>query len=146
MRVPRLHIDVEPTVRAEVDGHRLAFVGLRLLRKGVIVEYDVDPPLAEGMGHGPRIVRLVVTDDTSTVPYVTAWEDFRWPEHGPGRTTTRLERRPAPEATCLHVAVLPAHTDLPAAPGPASVALRAIATFDVPLPAAHGLPWAAATP
>jgi hypothetical protein len=138
----RLHIDVDPPVVVEIEGHRVAFVGLNLLRSHVMVEYDVDPPL-EVAFPGPRLVTVDVTDDTSDERYPTEWEDFPWRDVGPGRATTRLERRPPPHATCLRIVVRPASASAPAASGPGSSELGAVARFEVDLPAEHGLPWGA---
>jgi len=114
----RLHIPIDPPVQTRVAGHRVTFDGLNLIRLRVMVEYNVDPPiepipLADTFGRrfdeyipsrgpfGTRIMTLHVVDDTSPEPYPTFWEDLKWPTLGPGRTTTRLERRPPATATQL---------------------------------------------
>ena len=136
----KLHIAIEPPVEVNVGDHRVTFDGVNLLRPHVMIEYVVDPPIASEE-FGPHLLLLDVTDDASEEHYPTAWEDFRWPHLGPGRTTTRLEVRPPAEATRLHVRVLPADSHLPAVPGPHSASLRAIAEFDVRLPPDHAQPW-----
>jgi hypothetical protein len=138
----RLRIQVSPPVAIEIAARRVRFVGLNLISQRVMVEYDVDPPLRRDSPQGPELLRLYVTDDVGNEAYPTKWEDFPWPTIAPNRLTTRLDRRPPADARRLHIAVLPAETDLPIHPGPQSVSLRRIAHFDVELPADHGLPWA----
>jgi hypothetical protein len=137
----KLHIAIEPPVEVDVGDHRVTFDGVNLLRPHVMIEYVVDPPIAAESPFGPHLLLLDVTDDTSEEHYPTAWEDFRWPHLEPGRTTTRLERRPPAEATRLHVRVRPVNSPLPAVPGPGSALIRAVAEFDVHLPPDHAQPW-----
>ena len=99
----KLHIDIEPPVEVEIAGRRIAFVGVTLLRPHVMVEYDITPPLQTESPFGPHVVILDVTDDTSDELYATFWHDFQWPAIAEGRTTTRLERRPAADAKRLHL-------------------------------------------
>jgi hypothetical protein len=61
----KLHIDVEPPVEVEIDGRRVRFVGVTLLRPHVMIEYEIAPPLETGSPFGPHLVILDVTDDTS---------------------------------------------------------------------------------
>jgi hypothetical protein len=136
----RLRVEISPPVEVEIAERRVRFVGLNLISQRVMVEYDVDPPLERDSPHGPALLTLHVTDDVDDDPYPTHWEDFPWPTFAPNRLTTRLERRPPPDARYLHIDVLPADPHLPEHPGPQSVALRRIASFDVELPADHGLP------
>jgi hypothetical protein len=140
----RVRVLIDPPVVVTIRGHRVTFVGLNLFNGAVMIEYDVDPPLA-GEGHRrPHLLNLVVTDDVSDDVYPTSWEDFAWPERGAGRATTRLDHRPPADARKLHVDVLPGDEQTPAALGPGSVKLRAIARFAVELPPEHGMPWASA--
>ena len=129
---------IVPPVMAEVDHRRVMFRGVNMLNRAVMVEYDVEPPL-DADPFGPRLLELAVTDDVSDELYPTAWEDFRWRDRGPGRVTTRLDRRPPAEARRLHIEVRPAAQHDRQAPefpvGPV------VARFDVQLPAEHGLPW-----
>src|ERR1700728_1312627 len=94
----RFHIAIDPPVVARVGERRVSFVGLNLLGGVVMVEYDIDPPLQTISPFGPCPLTLRVTDDATSEVYPRRWEDFPWPECGPGRTTTRLDRRPPPEA------------------------------------------------
>ena len=106
-----------------------------------MIEYDISPPLETESPFGPHLLIFDVTDDTSDEPYATFWHDFQWPLISPGRTTTRLERRPDPEAKRLHIVVRPAeHSDVEGRP-PWRSSLPAVAEFDVELPKDHGLPW-----
>jgi hypothetical protein len=142
MAKPRkLRIEIVPPVEIEIAGHRIAFDGLTLLRGKVMVEYDVIPPLQTETPFGPHLVILEASDDTSSEPYPTFWHDFQWPGRGPGRTTTRLERRPPPEAASLRFVVrraLPADSD---GHRPQSSSQPPVASFDVMLPTDHSLPW-----
>jgi hypothetical protein len=140
----RLQVDILPPVEVEIDERRVRFVGLNLIDRRVMVEYEVDPPLQRDSPFGPVLLTLHVTDDVDDEAYPTHWEDFPWPTIAPNRVTTRLERRPQAQARRLHIDVLPVETDLPIQPGPQSVELRRIVGFDVELPANHGLPWDAA--
>lgn len=144
----RLHIPIDPPVQTTIAGYRVSFDGLNLIRLRVMVEYNVDPPIepvpfdeytpSRGM-FGTRIMTLYVVDDTSPEPYPTFWEDLKWPNLGPGRTTTRLERRPPPTATHLVISVLP--SDVGLRPDPATIARHAVVTFTVQLPDDHAAPW-----
>jgi hypothetical protein len=80
-------------VIVELDGRTVSFGGLTLLRPHVMIEYDVDPPIASE-DFGPHLLILDVTDEVSDDLYPTAWHDFQLRHLGPGRTTTRLDRRP----------------------------------------------------
>lgn len=133
----KTRIALGPPVATAIGSHRVTFVGLNLLRGVVMVEYDVDPPLLRDAPIGPALLELRVKDDLSEEVYPTAWEDFPWPDHGAGRLTTRLDRRPPPEARRLHIDVLP----LGAARANCQDSLRgAIAHFEVALPPEHGQP------
>jgi hypothetical protein len=140
----RMRVPIKPPVVATIREHRVTFVGLNLLNGAVMVEYEVDPPLGRESHHWPHFLSLLVTDDVSDDVYPTSWEDFAWPEWGPGRATTRLDQRPPAEARKLHIDVLPVDERTPAVLGPGSVKARAVARFDVELPPEHGMPWASA--
>jgi hypothetical protein len=144
-RPRKLHIDIAPPVEVEIDGRRVAFIGVTLLRPHVMIEYDIGPPLEEESPFGPHLVIVDVTDDTSDELYPTFWHDFQWPWLAPGRTTTRLERRPPAEATCLHIAVRSAEAPAPDGRRPWTSSLPRLAEFDVELPPDHGLPWGEST-
>jgi len=137
----KLHIDIDPPVVVAIGDHRVAFVGVNLLRPHVMVEYDIDPPLNTPTPFGPQLLILEVTDDTSDRIYETMWLDFPWPEFGEGRRTTRLERRPPPEATRLHVVVRPAEQPTDSGARPWTSSLPPVAEFNITLPADHGAPW-----
>lgn len=139
-KLRRLHVAIEPPITAEISGRTVKFVGLNLLNGVVMVEYDVNPPLTSPGPFGPHLLVLLVTDDTSDEVYPTAWEDFRWPHVGPGRTTTRLDRRPPPEAKRLHISMQGFGVPTPSVPGPGTVSLRSALQFDVELPLEHGRP------
>jgi len=117
-----------------------------MLNGAVMVEYDIDPPLQRESPQGPHLVTLRVTDDATSEIYPTSWEDFPWPDWVPGRTTTRLDRRPPPEARRLHIEVLPVDGSTPAIPGPGTAARRRLVQFDVHLPPESGQPWPTAVP
>jgi hypothetical protein len=142
----RFHIAIDPPVVASVGERRVAFVGLNMLNGAVMVEYDIDPPLQRRSPHGPHLVTLHVTDDATSDVYPTSWEDFTWPDWGSGRTTTRLDRRPPPDARRLHIEVLPFDRSTPAIPGPGTGAPRRVVQFDVQLPPESGQPWPTASP
>jgi hypothetical protein len=135
-------VSIEPPVTVEIGERIVRFIGVNLLNGVVMVEYDVEPALnASNAGpFGPQLLILTVTDDVSSEVYPTVWEDFRWPSHGPGRTTTRLDRRPPAEARRLHIEVRPVLPDA-SAPGPTPAELDTVARFDVQLPPEHGQPW-----
>lgn len=137
----KLHVDVSPPVEVEIGGHRVTFVGVTLLRPHVMIEYKVDPPLNTELIFGPHVVIIDVTDDLSDEFYPTMWHDFQWPWIALGRTTTRLERRPPPEAKRLHMVVRPAEPPDAEGRRPWTSSLPAVAEFDVELPPEHGLPW-----
>lgn len=141
-KLRRLHVSIGPPVTAWIIDRRVSFVGLNLLNDVVMVEYEVDPPLPGPQVFGPQLVRLIVTDDVSEDPYPTSWEDFyHWPEHGPSRVTTRLDRRPPAAARRLHFEVRPADASAPRIPAPGSHSLPSALSFDVELPGDHGAPW-----
>lgn len=137
----KLHIDIAPAVEVEIAGYRVAFVGVTLLRPHVMIEYDIRPPLEVESPFGPHLLIVDVTDDTSDELYPTFWHDFQWPSVAPGRTTTRLERRPPLNAARLHIVVRPAQSPDPDGRRPWTSSLRPVAEFDVELPRDHGLPW-----
>ena len=139
VRPRKLHISIDPAVAVEIDGHRVAFVGINLLRGHVMVEYDIDPPITAQSPFEPHLLLIDATDDTSDERYGTAWEDFRWPHIAPGRTTTRLEHRPPPDAAWMHIAVRPLDAPTPDVHGPGTSSLRAVIEFDIELPPEHGL-------
>jgi len=141
-RPRRLHVSIEPPVTVEIGERIVRFIGVNLLNGVVMVEYDVEPPLSalNAGPFGPQLLVLTVNDDVSSEAYPTAWEDFRWPSHGIGRTTTRLDRRPPAQARRLHIEVRPVPPD-PPAPGPKAAGLQAVACFNVELPPEHGEPW-----
>jgi hypothetical protein len=142
MQKPRkLHIDIDPPVETVIEDRYVRFVGVTLLRPHVMIEYDIEPPLQEESPFGPHLVIVDVTDDTSRELYPTFWHDFRWPSIAPGRTTTRLERRPVAEATSLHIVVRPAQRPDANGQRPWTSVHPPVATFDVKLPRDHGLPW-----
>ena len=144
MAKPRkLHIDIEPPVEVEIAGRQVAFVGITLLRPHVMIEYNITPPLQTESPFGPHLVILDVTDDTSDELYPTCWHDFQWPWIADGRTTTRLERRPAAEAKRLHIVVRQAEQPT-AGRRPWTSSLPPVAELDVELPPHHGLPWSEA--
>jgi len=64
-----------------------------------------------------------------------------WPHVNPGRTTTRLEARPPPHATRLHIDVHPAPATAPDGADRSSLPSSRLASFDVALPADHWLAW-----
>jgi hypothetical protein len=134
-----LHIEVRPPVGLNIGEHRVEFVGLTLLDKRVIIEYDVDPPFLREHPFGPALLKLRVTDDLTPDIYPTMWEDFPWPTIKPNRLTTRLNRRPAPAARRLHFEVLAVKTPRT----PLASANQVVLSFDVELPATHALPWSA---
>ncbi len=105
-KLRRIHIAIDPAVSAMVAGRTVRFVGANLLQNIVMIEYDITPPLMPPSVFGPHLLVLQVTDDVSGGRYPTTWENFPWPHITPGRTTTRLDRRPPPQATRLHVNVL----------------------------------------
>ncbi len=139
-KLRRIHIAIDPAVSAMVGGRSVKFVGANLLKNIVMIEYDVTPPLIPPSGFGPHLLVLQVSDDVSGGRYPTTWEDFTWPHIAPGRTTTRLDRRPPPQATRLHVNVMALTDAAGTATKPVSTGRR-IASFEIPLPADHGLPW-----
>lgn len=140
-KLSRLHVTIEPPVTAMIGDRCVTFVGINLLNKAVIVEYEVEPPLTRSEADSNRLLVLTVTDDVSEQPYPTAWEDFHeWREQGPNRVTTRLDRRPAAAARRLHFEVRPADAFAPRIPGPGSVRMRSVAHFDIDLPVDHGSP------
>ncbi len=141
----KLHIDVDPPVEVEIDGRQVRFIGVTLLRPHVMIEYDIAPPLETESPFGPHLVILEVTDDTSDEPYETFWHDFQWSWIAPGRTTTRLERRPSPEAKSLHIIVRPAEPPDAEGRRPWTSALPPVEEFEVELPPDHGLPWGETT-
>ena len=105
LRRRRFHMKLSP-VMTMADGHRVTFVGVTFHSKSVMIEYDVAPPIDRRSNpFGSLLVGLVVTDDVDPEPYPTCWEDFDWSVHAPGRMTTRLDRRPPPDATRLTVSV-----------------------------------------
>jgi hypothetical protein len=138
-KLRRVHVAIDPPVTAKIHDRRVTFLGVNLLTGVVMVEYDVEPPLDAGP-FGPHLLVLDVTDDVSDEVYPTAWEDFQWPGRAPGRTTTRLNRRPPAEAHRLHVEVRQVGRAGPQAPEPHSAG-EAVARFDVQLPPEHGSPW-----
>jgi hypothetical protein len=140
-KLRRLHVAIDPPITTEIAGRTVKFVGLNLLHGVVMIEYDVDPPLTPPSPFGPHLLVLRVIDDTSDEVYPTAWEDFRWPLIRPGRTTTRLDRRPPPEAKRLRINVQELGVQTPSVPGPGTVELRSVVRFDVELPLEHGQPW-----
>ncbi len=143
-KLRRLHLSIQPPVTARIAGRQVTFVGLNLLNNVVMVEYDVDPPLRGPDAFGPRLLCLTVTDDVTEDPYPTEWEDFHhWPEHGPNRVTTRLDRRPPAAARRLHFEVRSADAFAPQVRGRGSDSLRSAVSFDVDLPADHGAPRSA---
>jgi hypothetical protein len=135
-----MHLAIDPPVTVRVDGRSVKFVGLNLLNRAVMVEYDVDPPLNRPHPHGACLLALSVTDDVSAETYPTRWEDFEWRHMAPGRTTTRLDRRPPAEARRLHIEVrtlAPHELGIPGQP----VGLHRLTRFDVKLPPEHGVRW-----
>ena len=138
----RMHLAIDPPVTVRVDDRTVKFVGLSLLNRAVMVEYDVDPPLNRPHPHGAYILVIAVTDDVSEEVYPTMWEDFEWPHVAPGRTTTRLDQRPPPEARLLHIEVRTLVPEERGTLGP-PVGGQTLARFDVTLPAEHGVEWKA---
>jgi hypothetical protein len=139
----RLHLPIEPEVTFQIEGLRVSFVGLNLLNRAVMVEYDVDPPLQRDRPFGPHLLQLRVTDDLSDESYPTIWEDFPWPTVAPLRVTTRLDRRPDPAARRLSITVF--RTE-PASLRPGTwdfISGPELGVFEVELPPEHGLPWRA---
>jgi hypothetical protein len=134
-KLRRVRVAIDPPVTAEIHDRQVTFLGVNLLNGVVMVEYDVEPPLDAGP-FGPHLLVLDVSDDV----YPTAWEDFQWPGRAPGRTTTRLNRRPPAAARRLHVEVRQVDRARPQGPEPHSAG-EAVARFDVQLPPEHGLPW-----
>jgi hypothetical protein len=143
-RPRRLHIDIDPVVEADVEGRRVRFVGLNLIYRVVMVEYDVDPPLDAGP-IGPHLLIIEARDDVSDAPYETFWHDFPWGRDGArfprGRMTTRLEHRPPAAATRLDFVIRPAEAPDHDGRRPWSSQLAPVAQFSVPLPPEHGEPW-----
>ena len=108
-RTRRFHLEF-PTVVTTVAGRQVRFVGATFHSRSVMIEYDVEPPSDRREGSfGPEVLMLVVTDDTDPTPYPTQWEDFDWSFLKAGRMTTRLDRRPRPNATRLNVSVRTPH-------------------------------------
>jgi hypothetical protein len=137
-RTRRFHLDF-PTVITTVADRRVSFVGATFHSRCVMIEYDVEPPM-DRSGHpfGPRLLTLVVTDDADPSPYPTRWEDFDWSFEKSGRMTTRLDRRPGPEATRLEVSVRSVHAAATADGGTQYLPSDdEVATFVVVLPADH---------
>jgi hypothetical protein len=142
-KLRRLHVAIDPPTTIEISGRTVKFVGVNLLNGVVMIEYDVDPPLNPPSPFGPHLLVLRVVDDTSGEVYPTAWNDFCWPHVRPGRTTTRLDRRPPPDAKRLRISVQKLDVSTPSLPGPGTSSLRSVAQFDVELPLEHGRPWSA---
>lgn len=132
-RLRKLHVDIDPAVEVEVGARRVRFVGLNLIHRVVMVEYDVDPPMRV-RDVRPRLLDIEVRDDVRDEPYEPSRPDFDWDRGGltlpPDRTTTRLKPRPPATATRLDFVIWPADSRL--AP---------VARFSVGLPVGHGEPW-----
>jgi hypothetical protein len=137
----RLHLDVDPPVVVQIGDRNVTFDGVTLLRPHVMIEYDVYPPIDAESPFGPHLLIVDVTDDTSNELYPTMWHDWRWRDRGPGRTTTRLERRPPPDATRMHIVVRPAEPPRPDGHRDELSTRPAVVAFHVELPADHHLPW-----
>src|SRR3982750_1383547 len=102
----KLHIEITPVVEVDFGAHRVRFDGLTLLRPHVMVEYEATPPLRTDDPFGPHLLWLEATDDFGG-EYPVSWPAFQWPWRGAGRMTTRLDRRPSPNATRLKLVVRP---------------------------------------
>jgi hypothetical protein len=137
----KFQIEIEPPVQTKVAGYHVSFDGLTFLRDRVMVEYAVDPTPPALPRFGPKIVRLHVVDNRTAAPYPTCWEDLVWPDLGPERMTTRLERRPPADASLLSISVLPANTDLPSDASDDLLSRHRVTSFDVELPDDHAMLW-----
>ena len=130
---------------AHLDERTIRFVGLNFLRGVVMVEYEVDPPFRKASAaFAERRLVFAVTDDTGSDDYPTRWGDFEWHWMSETRTTTRLDRRPSPEATRLHFEVWkadPRNTPEADLEINRRRRVRPLVTFDVQLPDGHGEPW-----
>ncbi len=137
----KFHLGIDPPVETEVAGYRVRFDGLTFLRDKVMVEYAADPAPPTSPRFGPKILRLHVSDDCTSEPYPTDWEDLAWPGLGPERMTTRLERRPPADASLLSISVLPADSDFPDDGSDQLLSQCRVTSFDVELPDDHGALW-----
>ncbi len=137
----KFHIAIEPPVQTSIAGYRVSFDGLTFLRDRVMVEYATDPSPPASPRFGAKVLRLHVVDDCTTEPYSTEWEDLVWPNLGPGRMTTRLERRPPAEASRLTISVLPATSELPGDGSDDLLARHRVTSFHVELPNDHAMLW-----
>lgn len=75
-KLRRLHVSIDPPVTVQIGDRRVTFVGLNLLNRVVMVEYDIKPPWNAAVPFGSHLLVLDVTDDVSDEVYPTAWENF----------------------------------------------------------------------
>jgi hypothetical protein len=137
----RLHIAIDPPVEMTLGDYRVTFDGLNLLNGVVMVEYSVTPPHEVDSPFGPHLLVVEASDDTSDELYETFWPDFPWTHIAPGRMTTRLQKRPSPEATELRFRIRPAEPPDAEGRRPWTSSLPVVGFFEVALPPEHGLPW-----
>jgi hypothetical protein len=140
-RKRHFHLDLSPTTTVP-DGHQVTFVGATFHTVSVMIEYDVVPPIDRSANpFGPVLIGLVVADEAESGPYPTMWEDFDWSFQQPGRMTTRLERRPPPNAKQLEVSVRALHrTETPGGFSHLVASDHELVAFTIDLPPDHAAP------